>query len=299
MSFCIGTGTCVNLSSSFFKSRTVACCSIITDRFSLPHLTDSCIFSFLKKRTTGNCRKFRIMDIGELALQLGEAVEAEDYTQAHRIFEELQCTISRQGKNLELMANDAFMQQRQVLQQQQRLELLTFTKIWEEKEAVYERQSNAITEHLQERQKINFDVVADQLWQQLSAKKPRPSKKALELRTMVAKLAKQRRFQEAASMKQQLVDLEGEEQDKHEKSIQLTFESKLRVLQNQNSNEMAALHQRIKSGNDELCLQRKLDFERLLQQHSNAITELEQSHKSNVKRLKDQLQRQLDQFGWR
>ena len=199
----------------------------------------------------------------------------------------------QQGKKVERAARSVNAQEKQDITERQRLELLTFTKLWEEKLEEYERQAKAIITHVKNRQNSEYKEQEDIIKIQLMNKRPRFSKQVLKMREELERMVRQKKYLDAENIKRNLKPLEDEEIKRFDEQLSLSFAKKTQLLKQQYRNEINALKQRIKLGREELLSQRKADFERLLQRHANVSKELDQKTRLHVSRTRDYVQRQM------
>eukprot|EP01063_Lacrimia_lanifica_P015211 TRINITY_DN22024_c0_g1_i1.p1 TRINITY_DN22024_c0_g1~~TRINITY_DN22024_c0_g1_i1.p1 ORF type:complete len:268 (+),score=154.94 TRINITY_DN22024_c0_g1_i1:90-893(+) len=199
----------------------------------------------------------------------------------------------KQGKKIERIARSANAQEKQDITERQRLELLTFTKLWEEKLEEYERQAKEVIAHVKNRQNSEYKEQEDIVKIQLMNKRPRFSKNVLQMREELERMVRQKKYLEAESIKRNLKPLEDEEVKRFDEQLSITFSKKTQLLKQQYRNEINALKQRIKLGREELLAQRKADFERLLQRHANVSKELDQKTRLHISRTRDYVQRQM------
>ncbi|KAJ9470160.1 hypothetical protein DIPPA_32756 [Diplonema papillatum] len=199
----------------------------------------------------------------------------------------------KQGKKVERMARSVNAQEKQDVTERQRLELLTFTKLWEEKLEEYERQAKEIVAHVKNRQNSEYKEQEDIVKIQLMNKRPRFSKQVLQMREELERMVRQKKYLDAEAIKRNLKPLEEEEVKRFDEQLSVTFAKKTQLLKQQYRNEINALKQRIKLGREELLGQRKTDFERLLQRHANVSKELDLKTRLHVSRTRDYVQRQM------
>eukprot|EP01006_Ploeotia_vitrea_P058305 TRINITY_DN69156_c0_g1_i1.p1 TRINITY_DN69156_c0_g1~~TRINITY_DN69156_c0_g1_i1.p1 ORF type:complete len:315 (-),score=51.88 TRINITY_DN69156_c0_g1_i1:115-1059(-) len=199
----------------------------------------------------------------------------------------------KQGKRLAKASREANAQEKQYIQEKQRLELLTFTKLWEEKLDEYEQQAKEIVKFVKARQAKDRQEQEEGVRQQLMSKRPRFSKQVLHLRELLERLVSQRKYIEAEEIRKKLKPLELEEVKKFDESLGSTFNKKAKALQTKDRNELNALNQRIQSGRDELKAQRRADFERLLQHHQNVLNELAQRTRVHISKTQEYISKHI------
>eukprot|EP01064_Diplonema_japonicum_P005247 TRINITY_DN1353_c0_g1_i1.p1 TRINITY_DN1353_c0_g1~~TRINITY_DN1353_c0_g1_i1.p1 ORF type:complete len:286 (+),score=91.08 TRINITY_DN1353_c0_g1_i1:60-860(+) len=199
----------------------------------------------------------------------------------------------RQGKKVEKMARSVNAQDKQDITERQRLEMLTFTKMWEEKLEEYERQAKEIITHVKNRQNSEYKEQEDIIKIQLMNKRPRFSKQVLQMREELERMVRQKEYLNAENIKRNLLPVEEEEVKRFDEQLSNTFAKKTELLKKQYRNEINALKQRIKLGREELLAHRKQDFERLLQRHANVSKELDQKTRLHISRTREYVQKQM------
>eukprot|EP01059_Diplonema_ambulator_P003282 TRINITY_DN12968_c0_g1_i1.p1 TRINITY_DN12968_c0_g1~~TRINITY_DN12968_c0_g1_i1.p1 ORF type:complete len:267 (+),score=85.87 TRINITY_DN12968_c0_g1_i1:117-917(+) len=199
----------------------------------------------------------------------------------------------RQGKKVERQARSVNAQDKQDITERQRLEMLTFTKMWEEKLEEYERQAKEIITHVKNRQNSEYKEQEDIIKIQLMNKRPRFSKQVLQMREELERMVRQKEYLNAENIKRNLQPIEEEEVKRFDEQLSNTFAKKTELLKKQYRNEINALKQRIKLGREELLAHRKQDFERLLQRHANVSKELDQKTRLHISRTREYVQKQM------
>lgn len=229
----------------------------------------------------------------ELDQQRQQYVREGQFYKAQECLTKMRDFNLKQGKKVERAARAFNAQEKQDVTEKQRLELLTFTKLWEEKLEEYERQAREIIVHVKNRQNSEYKEQEDIIKIQLMNKRPRFCKEVLQLRAELERMVRQKKYLEAEDIKRRLKPLEQEEVKRFDEQLSVTFAKKTQLLKQQYRNEINALKQRIKLGREELLGQRKADFERLLQRHANVTKELDQRTRLHVARTRDFVQRQM------
>eukprot|EP01062_Namystynia_karyoxenos_P033582 TRINITY_DN24716_c0_g1_i1.p1 TRINITY_DN24716_c0_g1~~TRINITY_DN24716_c0_g1_i1.p1 ORF type:complete len:323 (+),score=152.39 TRINITY_DN24716_c0_g1_i1:72-971(+) len=215
------------------------------------------------------------------------------FYKAHECLTRMRDYNLKQGKKAERAARAVNASEKQDVTEKQRLELLTFTKLWEERLEEYERQAREIIVHVKNRQNSEYKEQEDAIKIQLMNKRPRFCKQVLQLRAELERMVRQKKYLEAEDIKRRLKPLEHEEVKRFDEQLSVTFAKKTQLLKQQYRNEINALKQRMKLGREELLAQRKADFERLLQRHANVTKELDQKTRLHVARTRDFVQRQM------
>eukprot|EP01079_Euglenida_sp_SAG-EU17-18_P004858 gene4858-5008_t len=203
----------------------------------------------------------------------------------------------KQARKLQSTSQRDFNEEKNQLVERQRLELLTFRKMWEDRMDEYERQARELILHTKRRQNDEFRQEEANCRQELLQRRPHDSRAVIAMREMLDKLVRQRKYLEAEELKHKLEAAQHDDigapaplSSGPPHGTQPSYGAPFYVLRRLYytlltdkfdecplgppaypvySNEIQAIKQRLKLGNDELLAQRKSDFERLVQHHTN------------------------------
>ncbi|CAD8189557.1 unnamed protein product [Paramecium pentaurelia] len=197
-------------------------------------------------------------------LQYQDSCEkSAEYMQADaaqkRIVELKKQLVQRRRKEMQQAHN----QQEQEIERAHLEEYNQFNQFWDEKMQKFNDEASAVESELLNKQQNEFNKVSEELERTIPSR-PKESSDVLNLKKREEYLAKQKKVQI-------------EEVDYQKYQIERTYKinTQLKQLKMRHRNEINALQQRIKGGQDEQKKNRSLDLEKLLQKYQNIKKELE------------------------
>lgn len=236
-------------------------------------------------------------EIHDYLLQLDKLrVECEqrgEFAKAQECMNRMREVNFRQAKRLEALSRVSNAENKAQIMDSQRLELLTFTRVWEEKMLEYDQKAASAVATLKQSHMSEYANQEGMLRLQLLNRRPRFSRSVVDLRDQLEKAVQLRKYLEAESLKNKLAELERRELQAFDESLSATFERKAQGLKKQYINELRVVEQKIKTGRDELECQQKADLERLLRSHANALKELDSETKVQIAKTRKVLERQV------
>jgi arsenate reductase-like glutaredoxin family protein len=216
-----------------------------------------------------------------------------DFIKAQECINRMRDCNLRYAKRIEEESRKTNSETRGELAERHRLELLNFSRMWEDKLNEFERQAEAVLGEVMERHRMDYADQEGILKVQLMNKRPRFSRDVIQLRALMERCVTQRKYLEAEDLRKKLIALEQREIDEFDDNLAHTFEKRTRAMKQQYTNERKAVEQKIKLGREELLSQRKIDFERLLRRHENAFRELDQETKLSIAKTHKYVERQV------
>lgn len=216
-----------------------------------------------------------------------------DFARAQECVNRMREVNFRQARRLEALSRVANADARAALADSQQLELLTFTRVWEEKLAEFDQKASAAVMALKETHMSDYANQEGMLRLQLLNRRPRFSRTVVDLRAQLEKYVQLRRYLEAEELKRRLAEAEASELALFDAELSATFERRAQGLKKQYINELRAVEQKIRMGRDELECQQKADFERLVKSHANAVKELDSDTKLQIAKTRRVLERQV------
>lgn len=199
----------------------------------------------------------------------------------------------RYAKKVELRSRQANVVTKHKTTQEQKLELLTFSRMWEEKLREYDQRAELLVHDIKKTHTLDYRNQEAELRLHIMNKRPRFSKQVMELRTMLEKYVAQRRYVEAEEVKQKLARQEQMELHLFDDQLANAFEKKAAHLKDQYLLELRAAEQKIAMGREELLGQRQLDFERLMKKHTKNVKEIESQTKLHVAKTQNYVKSQV------
>eukprot|EP00667_Euglena_gracilis_P012115 EG_transcript_12399 len=218
----------------------------------------------------GHLRLQRMEEHRLQAEKEGRWVEAQEWNDRMRDFN------LRHARRVEQAARLATMTERHELLAKQQAEVQALVYTWNEKMAEFEAQAKDLVEFGRKKHLEVENVKVQEMRKQVFSKKVIPSKMAISLRLHIDQLLKQRKYLEAEQLRAELLAIDQDDERRFLEELSQQAAKKERIIRSAKDLEMNALLQRIRSGREELKLQRKLDLERLLQAHQNALNQFDQ-----------------------
>lgn len=157
------------------------------------------------------------------------------------------------------------------------LEFRQFNLVWDKKSAAYEENAADLIMEMKERHAAELKEFQQRLLAQASV--PRRSKELLNLRRVQDSLAKAKRYEEAALMKNKADELMTWEEEKwHNETQAAMYGKELRFKEKLNT-ELVALKRRVQQGKAEMKRQRQHELELLLRRYQNVKRELDRTQR--------------------
>ncbi|CAD8201619.1 unnamed protein product [Paramecium octaurelia] len=216
-------------------------------------------------------------------LQYQDSCEkSAEYMQADaaqkRIVELKKQLVQRRRKEMQ----QAHYQQEQEIERAHLEEFNQFNRFWDEKMQKFNDEASAVEQELLNKQQNEFNKVSEELERTIPSK-PKESSDVLNLKKREEYLAKQKKYPffyifcyvEAQKIKEQRVQIEDVDYQKYQIERTNKINTQLKQLRMRYRNEINALQQRIKGGQDEQKKNRTLELEKLLQKYQNIKKELE------------------------
>ena len=216
-----------------------------------------------------------------------------DFVKAQQCVNRMRDVNLRYAKKIETTAHQANLDAKERLAEEHRLEIATFSRMWEDKLLEYDSNADAVIAEMKQRHIADYEKQEGILKVQLMNRRPRFSKTVMELRDALERMIQQRQYLEAEDLKQKLSAQEQYELEAFDDSLATQFEKRTRSMKQQYLNETRAVDQKVKMGREELLTQRKVDFERLLKRHANVLKELDQETKLHVSKTRQYVLRQV------
>lgn len=199
----------------------------------------------------------------------------------------------RYAKKVELRSHNANVVSRRRATEDHKLELLTFTRMWEEKLREYDQKADLIVFDLKKSHAESYRQQEAELRLQIMNLRPRFSSKVMELRQLLEKFVGQRRYVEAEDAKNKLAVLEQQELAAFDDSLSQRFDRRAQQLKKSFVAELRAAEQKISVGREELLAQRESDFQRLMKAHDNTVREIDQQAKLHIAKTKHYIHGQV------
>jgi hypothetical protein len=232
------------------------------------------------------------LKLEELEERQKEFEEQGLYLEAQQIMNQIKELNLVEGKKLEQQYHRNKRRSQQELQQRHIIEQQAFEEIWAGKLEEYDKQAKDIILSTLDRQKWEKTETEQHLRNQLLTQKPKFSKDLLNSKVQMEKLVKQKMYTDAEDIRKTLRNRELQEIRIFEQSQEAKVQHKMKVVTQKHVQEIEALKQRIQKGKSELSAQKRLDKQRLDQQHQNAWLEFENKQKRLMARAKEYINKQ-------
>lgn len=254
-------------------------------------------FQYDDSASQGLRRRTAEEEIHDYILQLDQLRDhcerTGDFVKAQECINRMRDVNLRHAKRIEVLSHQANVDAKSRLAEEHRLELLTFSRMWEEKLAEFGHHAQSVLNEVKMRHVQDYTQQEGILKVQLMNRRPHFSRAVIELRNQLERTIAQRKYLEAEEIKKKLAQQEQMELASFDDSLAVTFEKKTVALKSQYINELRAVEQKVKVGREELLTQRKIDFERLLARHSNIIKDLDQETKLHIAKTQQYVLRQV------
>jgi hypothetical protein len=222
-----------------------------------------------------------------------ESERRGDFLKAHACVDRMREVNLRFAKRLEQKSHQANVDSKTRVAETHEAELLTFTRIWEDKLRDYDQQSGVILDELKVKHTMDYQGQEGILKVQLMNKRPRFSRAVMDLRNRMEHCVSQRNYLEAEVVKKKLVSQENMEVAAFDDSLAATFNKRTVVLKSQYVNELRAVEQKIGIGREELLTARKIEFDVMMRRHRNVCSELDQDTKLHISKTRQYIHRQV------
>ncbi|KAM3142968.1 hypothetical protein pb186bvf_005031 [Paramecium bursaria] len=156
-----------------------------------------------------------------------------------------------------------------------------FNTFWDQKILKFNEEARSVEQDLLLKQQQDIKTTVDELEATLPYK-PKESSELLNLRKIEEHLAKQKNYVEAHQIQIKRSKLEQDEVSNYQSARSAKIKNQVQQMQMRHQNELSALQQRIRAGQDELRKNRSIDLERLLQKYQNLKNELEQQQQMDL-----------------
>jgi len=217
-----------------------------------------------------------------------EFEEQGKYKRAQLIHDKLRQLSLLEGHKIADQVQNNHQKMQHELVNQQSVEVDTFESVWDMKLDEYDRKAKEILMATMDRQRWEQKETEQHIRAQLMMRKPKFSKQVLQMKHVLQQLVKRKQYQEAEAMRNQIKPLELKEMEGFQNEQEDTLARKMQFVHKQHEQELNALKQRIQQGKNELLSQRRQDWKRLSQHHTNMLTEVTQKQKrilSNTKKI--------------
>ena len=219
-----------------------------------------------------------------------------DFLKAQECVNKMREVNLRNAKRVELRSYQLNAHEKKNIAEQHKLELLTFSKMWEEKLHEYDQRADLLVHDLKKHHTEEYKSQEGMLKLKLMNRRPRFSKNVMDLRAYLQKLIALRNYVEAEDVKRKLAQLEDAELNSFDDNLAVQFEKKAQSMKGQFVNELNAVLQKIETGREELLAQRRIDFERLVKRHANELRERDAETKLHVAKTKQYIHQQVKAF---
>lgn len=226
-----------------------------------------------------------------------EHVHAKQYRKAQEVVDAMHAVALHQGRHCqrEIRARSARRSgARQGLDDQQRQQCFAFTQLWEDRLQEFDTKAEQLVNDTKRRHNAEYNEMETLMRGELASRKVHFSTRAMRLREALEKLVALKQYKEADVVQSSLSEMEKAETLKHEEMLSKQFASRTRQLKQKFSKELQVIQQRVRAERDTLVVQRRCDYETLLQKHVNAANELEQKEKIHVTSDAKNIQKQID-----
>lgn len=241
---------------------------------------------------TSSSNKLSLSQIQEtkakLEAQRMEYEEQGKFKKAQLIHDKLRQLALLEGNKITDQVQNNHQKMKSELVNQQTVEVDTFESVWDMKLEEYDRKAKEILLATMDRQRFEQKETEQHIRAQLMMKKPKFSKQVLQMKHILKQLIKRKQYQEAESIRNQIKPLELREMEVFQREQEASLAKKMQFIQKQHEQELGALKQRIQQGKNELLAQRRQDWNRLSQHHTNMLTEVSHKQKrilSNTKKI--------------
>jgi hypothetical protein len=219
-----------------------------------------------------------------------------DFLKAQECVNKMREVNLRNAKRVELRSHQLNAVEKRQIAEQHKLELLTFSKMWEEKLHEYDQRASLLVHDMKKHHTEEYKSQEGMLKLQLMNKRPRFSKNIMDLRAFLQKLIALRNYIEAEDVKRKLAQLEEAELHMFDDNLAVQFEKKAQAMKGQFVNEINAVMQKIETGREELLAQRRIDFDRLVKRHANELRERDAETKLHVAKTRQYIHQQVKAF---
>jgi hypothetical protein len=216
-----------------------------------------------------------------------------DFLKAHECVNRMREVNLRFAKRLEKKSHQANVDTKVALAEEHKQELLTFSRLWEDKIRDFDDQAARVLDDLKRKHAEDYKAQEGILKVQLMNKRPRFSRAVVDLRNHMERCVAQRDYLGAEEAKKQLVRMEEHELAAFDDSLAATFDKRCAVLKTQYVNELRAVEQKIAVGREELLSARSVEFDKMSRRHENVFRELDSETKLHISRTRQYIHRQV------
>ncbi|RNF26673.1 trichoplein, keratin filament binding protein [Trypanosoma conorhini] len=225
-----------------------------------------------------------------------ECEQRGEFRKAQACLDRMREVNLRYVKKIEIEARKVNVGWKRQMLEEQRLELLTFHDMWENKLRDYDEKARQLRRELERQHVMEMQSQDELIRLELMERRPRPSKALVGLRDDLKKYVQQRMYMEAERAQKAIAHREAQELQEFEVEIEKKLQDRLRALSERLRLGQAAVEKRLATNREELLLQRRSDFEKLAKKHSAALHAQEQANALVVARAQDCIRRQAKAY---
>lgn len=177
---------------------------------------------------------------------------------------------------------------------QYRTLMFDFTNMWEDTFREYDEKADNAIQSLQREHQQHYEEVESLVRSELATKRLHYSRKVLDKREELDRLISLRHYKEADRIRKDLAPMEEAEESRFEESLNATLVSRIKSVRRSQESKLDALKMRIVQGREDMMLQRRTDYFKLLLKHANGIEEAQQIAKRHTANERKMLSRQVN-----
>jgi hypothetical protein len=177
---------------------------------------------------------------------------------------------------------------------QYRTLMFDFTNMWEETFSDYDEKAENAIQGLQREHQQHYEEVESLVRSELAAKRLHYSRKVLNKREELERLIALRHYKEADRIRKDLVPMEEAEESRFEESLNATLVSRIKTVRRSQEAKLEALKMRIVQGREDMMIQRRNDYFKLLLKHANGIEDAQQTAKRHAANERKTFSRQVN-----
>ncbi|CUG91262.1 Hypothetical protein, putative [Bodo saltans] len=177
---------------------------------------------------------------------------------------------------------------------QYRTLMFDFTNMWEETFREYDEKAENAIQGLQREHQQHYEEVESLARSELAAKRLHYSRKVLNKREELERLIALRQYKEADRIRKDLIPMEEAEESRFEESLNTTLVSRIKTVRRSQEAKLEALKMRIVQGREDMMLQRRTDYFKLLLKHANGIEDAQQTAKRHAANERKTFSRQVN-----
>ncbi|PWV13995.1 hypothetical protein C3747_40g141 [Trypanosoma cruzi] len=225
-----------------------------------------------------------------------ECEQRGQFRKAQKCLDRMREVNLRYAKKIEMEASKVNVGWRKQMLEEQRLELLTFHDMWENKLKEYDEKAGQLTQEMNRQHAMELQLQEEVIRVELMKRRPRPSKTLVELRDNLRTYVQRRMYMDADRAKKAIHHRESEELREFEADIEKKFQDRLQVASERLRLGRAAVEQRLVVNREELLAQRRDEFSKLVKKHHAALHAQEQANALVVSRARDCIRRQAKAY---